>query len=104
MKIIYDYQGRPVRLTEERLVHILDHPEMAGMASAIEETVAHPERVVQSRSDDAARLYYRFYPTTRAGGKFVCVVVKAGPADSFLLTAYLTDKIKKGKPLWNAST
>ena len=28
MKSLVDYQGRIVRLTEERLAHILEHPEM----------------------------------------------------------------------------
>jgi hypothetical protein len=27
MKILKDYQGRAVRLTDERLAHILEHPE-----------------------------------------------------------------------------
>jgi hypothetical protein len=36
--------------------------------------------------------------------KFVCVVVKVKPGDAFVLTAYLTDKPKKGTVLWNTST
>jgi hypothetical protein len=32
------------------------------------------------------------------------VVVKVVPDDAFVLTAYLTDKAKKGTVLWNAST
>jgi len=52
MKIITDFQGLAVRLTDERLAHILEHPEMATMEDAIEETLAHPERVVQSASDE----------------------------------------------------
>lgn len=38
MKWLADYQGRQVRLTNERLRHVLEHPEMAGMESAIDET------------------------------------------------------------------
>jgi hypothetical protein len=41
MKILKDYQGRDVRLTEERLQHILEHQEMASLAAALEETL-HP--------------------------------------------------------------
>ena len=59
-----------------------------------------PERVVQSFSDPQARLYYRFYFRTMMGGKYLCVVVKTLEADAFVLTAYLTDRIKKGVPLW----
>lgn len=36
MKMLDDFFGHKVRLTDERLVHILEHPEMAGMAGEIE--------------------------------------------------------------------
>ena len=55
---------------------------------------------MQSFSDPQAHLYYRFYFRTIVGGKFLCVVVKTLDADAFVLTAYLTDRIKKGVPLW----
>jgi hypothetical protein len=102
--VIIDHQGLAVRLTAERLAHILDHPEMVGLEAAISETLKHPALVIQSISDEAARLYYRFYSGTRVGDKFVCVVVKVKPGDAFVLTAYLTDKPKKGTVLWSAST
>ncbi len=73
---------------------------MAEMGLAIEETRQEPERVVQSISDPEVRLYYRFYFRTVIGGKFLCVVVKMGEAGAFVLTAYLTDRIKKGERLW----
>ena len=56
MKVLTDYEGRPVRLTDERLAHILEHPEMAGMEDRIEQTLAAPERVIESLSDPEARL------------------------------------------------
>ena len=43
MRIIHDYQGVSVRLTDERLAHILGHPEMEGLQGAIEDTLTHPE-------------------------------------------------------------
>ncbi|PYT08948.1 MAG: hypothetical protein DMF49_03805 [Acidobacteria bacterium] len=100
MKLLHDFQGLAIRLTDERRAHILEHPEMASMEAAIEETLLQPERVVQSFSDPQARLYYRFYFRTMMGGKYLCVVVKTLEADAFVLTAYLTDRIKKGVPLW----
>jgi hypothetical protein len=100
MRILHDFQGLAIRLTDERLAHILEHPEMAGLESAIEETLLRPERIVESFSDPQARLYYRFYMGTRVGDKYLCVVVKMREADAFLLTAYLTDKVKRGVQLW----
>ena len=105
MKMLADYQGLfTIRLTDERLTHIVEHPEMVGLEAAIEETLKNPNLVIQSVSDETARLYYRFYSGTRLGDKFVCVAVKVGTDDVFVLTAYLTDKPKKGTVLWNAST
>ena len=49
-----DYQGRQVRLTDERLAHILEHPEMIGLDFAIAETLRAPTAVIQSFSDQTA--------------------------------------------------
>lgn len=100
MHVFVDYRGNRVRLTEERLAHILEHPEMRGMEPRIVETLSTPEWVVESLSDAQARLYYRFYIGTRIGNKYLCVVVKVLDTDVFVVTAYLTDKVKKGRQLW----
>ena len=100
MKTLIDFQGRPVRLTDERRQHILEHPEMAGMESALAETLRDPQLVIRSRTDETATLNYRYYLRTLVGDKWLCVVVKYGDADAFVLTAYLTDKPKRGEVLW----
>jgi hypothetical protein len=100
MRILYDYQGLPIRLSDERVAHILDHPEMAGLEGAIEETLSRPAKVVESLSDRQARLYYRFYFGTCVGDKYLCVIVKVVGDDAFVLTAYLTDKVKRGAQIW----
>ena len=100
MKIIKDFDGHRIRLTDERLAHILDHPEMVGMLVTIEETLREPTAVIQSISDPEAKMYYRFYMGTKVGDKYLCVVVKRQFDDAFVLTAYLTDKIKKGEKIW----
>jgi hypothetical protein len=51
VKVLHDYQGLAIRLTDERLDHVREHPEMRGLEHAIEEALLHPERVVQSFSD-----------------------------------------------------
>lgn len=100
MKVIRDFKGRAVRLTDERIRHILEHPEMGAMAGAMGETLLRPEKVTLSQSDPDARLYYRFYPDTPVGEKYLCVIVKQSPQDAFVLTAYLTDTVKRGELLW----
>ena len=73
---------------------------MAGMLTALEETLISPQRVVKSFSDKEAKMYYRFYFGTKVGDKYLCVVVKVVLNDAFVLTAYLTNKIKRGETLW----
>ncbi len=100
MKMLIDYQGKAVRLTDERLTHISEHPEMKNMEVALEETLRQPHLVIRSGADAAANLNYRYYYGTMVGDKWLCAVVKYGEEDAFVLTAYLTDKPKKGEQLW----
>ncbi len=100
MKILPDYQGRQVRLTDERLRHVLEHAEMVNMEHALEETLRNPQLVIRSTADATSNLNYRYYYGTVVGDKWLCVVVKYEQTDAFVLTAYLTDKPKKGEQLW----
>jgi hypothetical protein len=100
MKVFMDYQGMTVRLTDERMSHIQEHPEMVNMEIALEETLRGPQLVIRSGTDASANLNYRYYYGTLVGDKWLCVVVKYASDDAFVLTAYLTDKPKKGEQLW----
>ena len=75
MAVLSDYAGRKIRLTEERWAHISEHPEMAGMRLALEETLQAPTVVVESLGHPAARLYQRIDARTMVGEKHLCVVV-----------------------------
>lgn len=100
MKLVRDCFGYHVRFTDERLAHILQHREMAGMEAKIERVLQAPTEVRVSRSDDDVRLFYEYYARTVVGGKWLCVVVKYSPEDAFVITAYLTDKLKAGETVW----
>ena len=102
MKSFTDFAAREVRLTSEREDHILDHAEMVGLLERVGPTLASPERVVLSASDPAVKLLYSFQRGTKVGDKWLCVVVKYDASYAFVVTAYLTDKIKKGEQLWPA--
>ncbi len=100
MNIIRDCFGRSVRLTDERVAHILQHQEMTDMAQEIERVLQSPTEVRISRSDESVRLFYEFYAKTMVGGKWLCVVVKYAAEDAFVVTAYLTDRLKAGDTIW----
>lgn len=98
--VLTDYAGRTVRLTAERRAHLLEHPEMSELEPILPEAIASPDVVVRSRTDDTVLLYYRQTVTVAFGDKLLCVVIKHLPEDAFVITAYLTDKIKTGDVLW----
>ena len=101
MESFPDVHNRSIRLTEERQRHLqAAHPEMAGSVVRIAETLANPDRIVRSVTDETVELYYRHYPSTHVTSKFLCIVVKFLVGDSFIVTAYYTDTIKRGESLW----
>ena len=99
MRRFTDEHGNEVRLTDERLRHILrTHPEMAFQLHRFAETLASPDAVSSSRSSPAVRLYYRLYPDLRGRNRYICLVVKRETGYSFILTAYLDRRIKGEQP------
>ena len=92
-----DEHGNEIRLTDERLGHILRrHPEMAFQLHRFAETLASPDAVRPSRSGTAVQLYYRLYPDLRNRNRYLCLVVKREADYSFILTGYLARSIKGG--------
>jgi hypothetical protein len=103
VQVLREATGLNVRLTDERLAHILDHREMEGTAPALARTLQEPTHIVESTSDASDRLYYRPYSHPHLGDKLLCVVVKVLLKDTFIITAYLTDMVKRGTILWSRS-
>ena len=101
MKWFKDIHNRRIRLTYERQGHIeTDHPEMFGQIDKIQDTLVNPDMIVRSRTDPDVELFYRHYDTTPVTEKHLCAVVKVLTDDVFIITAYFTDTIKRGKILW----
>jgi len=103
MKVFTDYSARQVRLTNERLEHILLHPEMKDMIDKIEETIVDPDFVIKSKSDESVNLYNKYYLTRYYGYKYLCVVVKENENDCFIVTSFIINKLPKGDMLWQKS-
>lgn len=101
MKIIQDYQNRNIRFTDDRKNHIeQDHPEMLNQYDKIKDTLKSPLIIVRSKTDNEVELFYKKYSRTPVADKYLCVVVKSCIDDSFIITSYFTDTIKKGEILW----
>ena len=97
---LHDTFGNLIVLTPERLSHINEHPELLHIVSPIEDTVSLPDAIVRSRSDATVSLFYKRYENTVFGNKYCCVVIKYTERRNFIVTAYLTDKVKEGTILW----
>ena len=98
--VLQDRFGRAVRLTDERIAHILEHDEMTGQLDKVEETVREPDVVVRSQRDPEVHLYHKHYPTTPVTEKHLLVAVKVAQQDALVLTAFFTDTIKQGERIW----
>ena len=92
-----------ISLTGERRAHLQEHPEMREQEDKLALTLLEPDVVIQSQSDKTVRLFHRLYRKLAIGDKYLCVVVKYTRGDIFVLTAYFTDKIKRGGILWRGS-
>ena len=71
MQVIRDCFGHLVRLTDERLEHILEHAEMAGMDGEIERVLQAPTEVRLSRADDNVEAILRVLCANPSGWEIV---------------------------------
>ena len=101
MGITHSRNGVPVRLTEERWLHIISrHPEMTNCRAMLLETVAEPDYVQQG--DFGELLAVRAYEEELEPGRVVVVAYReVAPDDGFVLTAYVADRSSsRRKIIW----
>jgi hypothetical protein len=86
---ILSVQKIPIRLTGERWTHITEeHCELAGLRLEVLETVSQPERVLSGGEGELLAVRELF------SGKYLVVVYRELAEDGFIITAFLTSKIK----------
>lgn len=95
-----DVLKKELRLTEERHEHILERPEMLNQDERVKETLTAPDTVKVSNHADDVLLYYKLYERTPVTRKYLVVIVRVLNGDGFIITAFYTDKIKKGATKW----
>ena len=97
---IFDRFGRAIRLTNERWTHIISHhPVIKNLKEEMKETLRDPEIVRRSVYDPSVLIYYRYFKDV-FGGKYIAVVVKVNNIKGFILTSYVTDRVKRGDEVW----
>lgn len=99
MDIIQSKNGVPIRLTDERWFHIVEeHSEMAGNYFEVLETIENPQAIYEGKAKELLAV------SEIEPNKYLVVVYKeTSNEDGFVITAFLTSKIKKierRKMLW----
>jgi len=92
--------GKAIRLDEDRWNHVRGHPEMENQSSKIEETLVDPDEVRESTHAASIWLFYKLYTKSPVSEKCMLVVVEVLDGEGFIVTAFFTDKVKKGGSIW----
>lgn len=97
MSILHSPIIERVELTDERKSHIVaTHPEMKVHLQKLSDVLMNPDVIRRSRFDKNVLLFYKYFAKIR-DGKYLNVTVKTGERN-FVLTAYITDKVRAGEP------
>ena len=88
--------GKGFVLTSERKQHILIyHPDIKPYLSKLKEVFLEPGDIRVSESDESVLLFYKHFAKIKQG-KYIVGVVKIN-SRSFVLTAYLSNRILSGE-------
>lgn len=90
--------GRLIRVTKRHWEHVeAKHESVSGLEERVKEALRNPIYVRLSKEDKDVYLYY-----APCGNYYICVVCRHLNGDGFIITAYLTDRVKKGVTVYEA--
>jgi len=90
---IIDKTGRTIRLTKRQWSHIMKkHPYMNKHLEGIKETLQYPQKLLTKSFSKS--YYFRYYKSLQSPNQYILVIVKYLNGTGFVITAYLTEKIK----------
>lgn len=90
--------GVTIRTTKEywQLIVTIKHPSIAKYESRVKEALKDPDEIRRSTKDLRVHLYYK-----SIGKVGVCVVTdNVDKKNGYVITAYLTDRIKEGEQIY----
>lgn len=92
--------GVTIRCTQEYWTFIVSekHPVLRGKEEEIQQILRDPTEIRRSKKDPSVILFYGESQT-----RWLCAVVRKENGTGFLITAYPTDIIKTGEPIWTKS-
>ena len=88
---------KQIRTTQSywQKITVIKHPSVKGKEKEVQKVLKSPDIIRISNSDKKVFLYYKKYLKT-----YLCVVVKHENGNGFVITVYITNKIKEGKQIW----
>jgi hypothetical protein len=93
---VLSIDGVPIRLTEERWLHIVEnHDDLAGYYNEVLETIANPELVLPGYG--SSLIAVRSYGRRR---HLLVIYRQISREDGFIITAYFSSKINQKKAIW----
>lgn len=92
--------GKVISLDQARWKHVLGHPEMRSQRYRIKQSLVDPDEIRKSERSSDIWLFYKLYAKTPVTQKFMLVIVKLMNGEGFIVTAFFTDKMKKGDLVW----
>ena len=103
MMFAFSTAGVPIRLTKERMTHIVKgHPELMNKEAEILETINSPE-IVQKGDAGSLLAIKKFHKTPVTENKYLVVVYKESSSeDGFVLTAYYSSELKGRLIIWKS--
>ena len=97
-EVAFSKGGVLIRLTEEQWFHIVEgHEELIGLRSAVLETVADPDRILEGNSGELLAV------REHESGHWIVVASRELNSDGFVITAFLTSRqgtLERRRQLW----
>jgi len=94
IKSVLDKQIRTTQNYWQKIT-VIKHPSIRGKEKEVRNVLKSPDIIKISNSDKKVFLYYKKYFKN-----YLCVVVKHENGNGFIITVYLTNKIKEGRQIW----
>ena len=89
--------GKTISTTKEywKIITEIKHTNVKDKQKSVMKTLVNPVIIKRSVKDKNVCLYYG-----EISGKLLCAVTKHENGTGFLVTAYFTDRVKKGEIIW----
>ena len=94
---VWSKLNRLIRITKSHwdLITLVKHPIIRGKETVVKKCLQEPNEIRISQDDKSVHLYYRQW-----GKYYLCVVAKHLNGEGYIITIYVTDKIKEGEKVW----